>query len=716
MPQVAAAKDMTQDSIRQLKAALREARQATLARARALADALGVDPPENLLARKVLSEFCDLLLSRDVTVGPHRVHPQKRVIGGQSDIENLDQPDVGQSWNREWCRSVDAWCRRECIRFRSRVEWAVVQSARRLHWLGGGVYSHGTHRAGKNFLLCGSSLSDEKRSAELYTRKNPTCKEGWVALAKLGDVPDLMELNGSDAELEVSIELQAENDLATQDELKTDVGAGGAHTVVNWGHVISNGIHASPARSEHHVPHPDSSATASGLGQIHSQAVARTGHEDGNDGRVDPSDNCSAPAVRERSPSEPQRDATSSMQAEQSPGPHHCGPTGDDQLALLSSPFAHEDSAAAVQGANDGHVVGGCQRHTPSNEGRNGSDSLGVRTARVILRRAAIGKLFGIPPLSAFVLHTTRLFTDKSLRLHHPPRTFTVHDACNGGAKCKALIARDATNPHVEVDHHDQIDRRVLGPAERNSPFDRPSRVPSTAIAGSTSQEGCCTISESEKRGLACAIETLVLPHLRIFVAPTGAKHLRLEHIISDEVATPTMKETEGFQDAHSEAQSTFVQEAKDVIQEATAAAVLEVVADKEMAEAAEARKCYRSRCASRYLRAPSHRWVGRVGGRRCLLSCPAAQFTGQPPWLNPDVVASKCAVLHEDENDPAYSANKVSGKDVCAVRRQHCADCGSCLRGMFIGSGVDDLRDDSSHFSLRRSSSTTNSASPSHL
>lgn len=71
---------MAENSIVQLRAALRNARRATVARAAALADALGVNPPKNLLVRRVLNEHRERLVVRDVTAGGCTYHsPPARV-------------------------------------------------------------------------------------------------------------------------------------------------------------------------------------------------------------------------------------------------------------------------------------------------------------------------------------------------------------------------------------------------------------------------------------------------------------------------------------------------------------------------------------------------------------------------------------------------------------------------------------------------------------
>lgn len=325
--QVAAIKSVAETSIVQLRAALKDARRATVARATALADALGVNPPKNLLARRVPNEHLERLVARDVTAGgctylssparvakrsvtnaggrecakggtsegtaagtdvekqPHHQHrgdhggpsspvggvdralhsdesskqvssspdttgykkdcsqysstptteavAAERALGSSANLavagagnrvtEN-SAPSASSSnaadrgWNREWCRSVDDWCRNASARFRSRVAGEVAYAARRLHWLagssgcrgcGGGASSSSRQRGGR--CACGARMRRNGASAGgCDDRSMPSEKigaEGWAALAAYGDVADLLEILESTAELTISVEV-----------------------------------------------------------------------------------------------------------------------------------------------------------------------------------------------------------------------------------------------------------------------------------------------------------------------------------------------------------------------------------------------------------------------------------------------------------------------------------------------------------------------------
>eukprot|EP00752_Nemacystus_decipiens_P009669 g8638.t1 len=251
--EVAAAASVAESSIVQLKVALKDARRATVARATALADALGVNPPRTLLARCVHNEHRDML-NRDLTAGgciyggsseavtavaqgsgkgegsPQRRRPRSpsqspsaarpRARAGATnpgDRPPSPPPGLGSSglargmgWNREWCRLVDTWCRNASARFRSRCAGQVVGSARRLHWLAGSGRAARVRGGGPGGYIVGNWRGSANR--DRLAPSETVGAEGWAALAAFGDVADLLEIVGSTGELVVSAEVEVELD------------------------------------------------------------------------------------------------------------------------------------------------------------------------------------------------------------------------------------------------------------------------------------------------------------------------------------------------------------------------------------------------------------------------------------------------------------------------------------------------------------------------
>lgn len=178
----------------------------------------GTDSPKTTARRKVLR------LTHPTAVGLNSCattnNPSKVVVKAS---------DLG--WNREWCRAVDSWCRNASARVRSRLAGQVIESARRLHWLAGPGRSRtharcrcrccvGGGRGGYidtsfsgNISACSNAArTQDKGSAQASSipyRSHPReviSAEAWMALAKFGQVTDLLEIVGSTAELVVSVQ------------------------------------------------------------------------------------------------------------------------------------------------------------------------------------------------------------------------------------------------------------------------------------------------------------------------------------------------------------------------------------------------------------------------------------------------------------------------------------------------------------------------------
>jgi len=622
---------------------------------------------------------------------------------------------AGPGWNREWCRSVDAWCRNASARFRARQAGEVVRSARRLHWLAG------CNREG--------ALGVRSRVSWPPIPSETVGAEGWAALAAFGDVADLLEIVGSTAELVVSVTVDSaeqQRQLAGQEDAiddKTDTqrpkaleleemegrqaplqdksfvshGEGflserenetskcdSTDATASFGNIDHVGNNGTPAEEgvtdakgrEHRGGSKGIGATNQGKGggtrspetarkplvdPAIPQAVPRTA------GLSEATKVVSgvAPAKCDRRPAssrstlipvDEEGDTDMESSSEDVDGEEDEGGGTKDGTELSPEITTLEGGAGeALVACETEDEAAGNKREDRASMALGDKDVAPKRplaSARIILGPEMIAESLEISPLSAFVLQAAR-------RSQHRVGG-GVDDACEGSQSAASATSVPSSPGKTRENVSKQrwttrfngmprVDKEA-GPVENDvlTSSRRPgltagsgsplSPQPSSVGGGASACEKSC-MWDTEKTGLACAVETCILPRIRI--SSTSKRHktrtasakrdvirLRLDN------AAVNQSET-GSKDADTAAASAA--QASGVTpssSEAPASAAAEVDAGALEAKVA---------CARRYAENPIHRWVGRVDGRRCLLSCSAAQpdcastpvstrFVGLPP------------------------------------------------------------------------------------
>lgn len=764
-PQVAAAKSLAEESIAQLRAALKDARHAAVARAMALADALGVNPPKTLLARRVCNEHRERLSVRDVTAGGctycssqvgalprpaadrrkvdamatavpevgaspmkqgvrarsgegvhHRQLPADAVRRGSPErplrssspkpesgtacsrgspalavgpdapkttvgqgsprtqptsaararARNLGNRPLspplgggsGLGWNREWCRLVDAWCRNASARFRSRFAGEVVRSARRLHWLAG---------SGRDPSVRGKDSTGGSRAVDRSTPSETVGAAGWTALVAFAGVADLLEIMGSTAELVISIEVdfsgklqQSKGKVAVQDEeteargsdmfsRKTgnfeDDTAALAEESEEQMHLRSsmdsdganrrrgllplkkdNGVSAirlaAPAvpipqpstglvgatesvvflAKDHHrpVPSPSELVAIKEEGDTDVESPSEDGEEEGED---------------------------EGSNAEREPSPHGSLTVADQGDAVSMAASKAEAADDKADSKIDG---GGCA-------GDVAAPKIPRVSARIILGPSTIEESLATSPLSAFVLQAAR-------RAQYAYKTMSAPDSIHHAGGC-ALKPTETTHEDVAKKRSNvgvpstDIDKKrgsiVLGSA---TSVDQP-RIPANDVPEPPPKSPptdrpslSCDISATEKLGLACAVETLILPRMRLSLtskrrktpaSPERGPAMRLR------LDTPIELGKRASNPAGTAVAAPLPATG------AAAAAIVSVPLPAGTTPGLE-EKLF---CTRRYIKNPMNRWVGRIDGRRCLLSCSATASANTRPTLATGVV-----------------------------------------------------------------------------
>ncbi len=793
--QVAAAKSVAEASIVQLRVALKDARRATIARATALADALGVNPPKSLLSRRVPNEHRDRLAVRDVTAGgctycsspssggarprstaveggrggsagarpgaPYREGTSTDSVGrgcpdradnalkcaedkpgstcrsgapkptvshgstqaqpvtatraraenrGSRPLSPPSSGDAGLGWNREWCRSVDAWCRNASARFRSRQAGKVVRSARRLHWLAG---------SGRDSISCkGEGAAGARRRVSWPPTPSETVgAEGWAALAAFGDVANLLEIVASTAELVVSVSVdqgltgqeeafhqktnmqhpntlgqEAKEGLEPSPQDEGFVSGGGdfssergdetskcdsTDVAVSLGNTsstdkkvtLAEGGPADRRERKHGGGRTGSGAADQGKGGVsRSSDTVRKHFSDptmtqtatrqepsGGLGEVTRIDRAIAPTKADRRPvssssalvpvSE-EGDTDMESSSEDGDGGEEGG--GDTEARKELSP----ESSISAAGTCGTFVAGGTEGEAAGDKPDGGADVRELSeknnppektrsTARIILGPETIAQsLIGISPLSAFVLQAARRSQQRDLEPPDDAREGSLPVASATGAPSspggkRENVSNKYRNTRFDgtpgVDNEESLVSNGAVTSDCRSGLTTGGgslpKLSSGSRAASTSNKNCIIISDTEKTGLASTVETLILPRIRITSTSkrnktntaTGKRpviRLRLEDA------------TVGKSKSGSTAAGTVA--ASAALASEVGLPLAEVAAAAEAdAEALEAKVA----CARRYMENPIHRWVGRVGGRRCLLSCSAAlQDCASPP------------------------------------------------------------------------------------
>lgn len=867
-PQVAVSKAVAEASIEQLRAALKDAREATVARATALADALGVNPPRNLLERRVPNEHRERLSARDVTAGgctyrssslPTSPQPVAKRLGGGGEAVRApppcdriaavakkkgdghhpwpaptesvchdrktppNSPKVGPStafsrdtpqsfmipdpskqmtcqlsprthplaeagatggrvenrqassssssggsfhlgWNRKWCRSVDAWCRNASARFRSRLAGEVVRSARRLHWLAGsgrdyGRCAHGdggcVNNTGGSVGTCsydagfrGKGAAERRNTTSRFTPSETVGAEGWAALAKFGDVADLLEIVESTAELVVSIKVYSTEQRQEQkQQMVEEVVAVGEEKTAPEPNPDENGSVVATLQGKGLVPPREDDISRSQTTRNDSPVDAFSRKEEGvviengrhiylsgmgrdnttghRDGAPLQGEGDLTPAVK----SIPARfnDSVTHWESKRPPmlaggcktrgrvgrggpatGRHHSAATpstlvvvreeGDTDMESSSSNDTEEEregeeakvgSATCSNDSRSGAETGG----GPSVEAQTGDDSRSdakveeaqkekcsgsgdgsrvdgsvtppqgserpLATARITLGPATVESSLGVRPLSAFVLKAGRQTQHLCLEMPSPSYGVGVHETYGrsqslGDTSCarrsagrNAESVKNGPDENISLagttDNGNEKSPLAISPVTATTNQSQPpvdgvqplSMKPPSANGISAA----CTISHTEKLGLACAVEVLILPFLRI-VSPSkrpknpsvsektppirlrlhtpAERGERVSEPVDIRAQTPTTAPTANISVMASSSSSPS----------SAAAPPLQVPSLADSSPALGGRIV----CATRYVQSPIQRWVGRVDGHRCLLSSPSANNLPKPP------------------------------------------------------------------------------------
>lgn len=587
-------------------------------------------------------------------------------------VEEQRSPDVaGKGWNREWSRSVDAWCRKTSARFREKYAEEAVRSARRLRWLA---------RGGSG----GESVrGDRKRGCDVG-------REGWAALAEFGDVSDLLELMGSTGELLISVE-QREGVAFGGDEdglNQTEICRNRKAT-----HSLSAGVKDPPliiSKQEGVRLFDDASAKAAMLerpggsaesnhgfytddetqGMVIADVGGTTASADTSVHRLDaaaePSRNSSEHGVatgsaagrvsgssrRRRVPS-PSK-LVSVTEAESDSDAYQSNDEDDHRDTDKPDTVAHKENflyKAMVEGdhADEGGGRDGCFADTAAAATTHSLQA--TRTACITLAPASVKSALGVPPLSLFVLQVARRQTQSQTT--KPPVSNSGCDSSVSAAVEKkssrglptSMLNRTVpcrfggvhTNAagHGKTGNSSKYDRgKKITPPGRSCTSTAGASVglnsytstPQKKLLDAESGSGMARfLLQKEKQGIATAVQTLILPRLRISSLTANAKRAG----VGKQTASLRLRLTlELPDDRKAQVRENGVKSkpAVDSKMKAVRPALPEM--GKALASNSTATVSVDAVNATRrFLQAPLHRWVGRVDGRRCLLSCPAVRL-----------------------------------------------------------------------------------------
>ena len=591
-----------------LRAALEDARRATAARAFALADALGVEAPWMLLSRHEKDEYSYpekisrqevsvmtagakrtegsmptlgyTILAPDVregvvvshqnglfwsgegnnectcathveslgTVSPHDgKSPRDRALTIRDRVRRLGSPCQGQGWNREWSRSVDAWCREECTRFRARVASEIVGAADWLRWL---RWSAGCRCsfAGECKIPHSAPGATERRDIGGGTG------ERWDTLMKFGDVADLLELVRCTFEMVVLVEgfpkpqechRTEEEPQALSSLLKARVDkATSPTTVEEWGPKTvlrasaSQGITTAPATERGGMPQ----------GLLNQDPSPSLGGESRNPERREQVQTGDGMSRRANSPAllpilhSIDEESVLEVGSEDGRGRKSGLESSTDLQSRRGLHYSLEISnetrpkasvvAAAYRG--DGLEEEGFQ-HASSHHGIDG------HFARLVLDPSAIEKTLGVKPFSAFALQAARQqvnpLPSSPFRVS-PTFAATAEGSSKTTAVPQSTRESNTQDDQLSIPSDDYRKAFSFGPAALKHPTKQPSLSHFLSFGISTAEE---LLSDREKHGLVCVVESFVLPKLRIDVPRSGRTrtarhqggeslpHLRLE-------------------------------------------------------------------------------------------------------------------------------------------------------------------------------------------
>lgn len=505
----------------------------------------------------------------------------------------------GNGFTREWCREVETWCRETCCRFRQRMAGEVARSGRRLCWLvGRGATRHGGARS--------SAGGSDIRGEEL------------ASLAAYGDVSDLIEIVGSIAEFVVIIEEANAGEI--EDFAGTDM-EGGQETDLG---MLGD---SPPAACGWQGGEHRRACSASTVGSVqleNTDYVART---------IDVTASCTtdvttssmaahigptlkalvgSPELHQQCPISPGTLPVHREESENEVEPSEERQDSEQPLWLEGAFESWPSTGAGSINKYDEVTVSGQARRIEDSNSHN-TKAVQQPTAQAPLRGSltlnpsAVGAILGVTPLSAFVLGAGR--SDALCA-----SSCTCNSGRDGAEACEcspaALSSDDRSQESADTRQKRSAVTRVDTYRRSRSTDQAPPGNTSSAAAFSPSTFAFISVdgflSTTEKSGFALALQSLVLPCLRLSTSKcvAGSKcSLRLRLVPSK------AKAAERF-------------------------AAGEPGNRKECRLAARTFAKHSARIR-RFLQAPVVRWVARVDGRRGLMSCPAAHIAAPGPSVD---------------------------------------------------------------------------------
>lgn len=447
---------------------------------------------------------------------------EKREYGVMLAESRRGSRDVcGPRFSREWCREVDAWCIKTCDKFRQRFSWKVVYSARRLAWLIGSVGYCFHSRSGGGRGSVGKSLGCVGVGGS----------EAFAALAAFGDVPDLLEIMGSTAEVRISLE----HVLA---EEKGDDAAGTIGSAPQGVHGLLQQTGFNGCSGEH-MEIQKSPDTARG------------------------------------------NNPTRSLQ-------EHKADESKNTFSSSASPAMGDGG-----GARGKEETG--ERPSPAGDPRHYAYS-------ITLDPSKLETFLGVPPISAFVLQVARKFALRtspyderggrrgdSTQTPSPTVSVVPKRVLRSDASTSKRLAEQDQDAGIVTSrrpHH-----LPQSPGLSADDYTNMSGRPFSSAGVATVDHADSYPPETEKNGLASVLEVVVFPSLHIAAPNVGKGALR----VTIGTYKPHLTETEKAKARRIESQCDR---------------------EKDQME-----------CVRRFLQGPMFRWVGRVNGHRCLLSCPAVDL-----------------------------------------------------------------------------------------
>lgn len=479
----------------------------------------------------------------------------------------------GEEFTPEWCRSVDAWCRQACCKFRQRVASEVVRSAWRLSWL----------------------------------HEGSACRrEELAALAAFGDIPDLLEILGSMCEITIVVAEYVD---------KTESEAHDASESGSQRKIKERDIYEGQSRTSIKTEGPKTeNKKPTMLENTNGKEETTSGASEGGvQQRVDHEEFTGPIAVDDSTPE--RKTSYNSKTSDDNGGikgasglsqgprhrksfsqseflPLHCEEPGDETQSneekreqnrglTLRPSFATVFSVCNTV-ANDRQQDRNNPNSAKANPGKGGTS--GIKYTRqpvagaalrgsITLNPSSLEALLGMSPLSAFVLQRGRIETLESFSYRMGP----PHDFGAQGP---------TSNSHCTVHIRDTGMSRL---------FDQPVSTKSDTVDSKSESkppfpEVC--LSEKERNGLGAVVQYLILPRIRLS-SPKSV--VGSERTLSLRLVSP-----KGSSIGSGEAMR----------------------GDSMMRSLSRLSPCLR-----RFLEAPVFRWAGRDDGCRCLFSCPAVNF-----------------------------------------------------------------------------------------